>query len=156
MLVERNSVGLRIALFVRRADANRMFPGLGFPIKIPADPSGGNVGLPEPGRLPVLALAQTVLHCRDLPERRPGPAAKQAALCADFPTPRKLQRALQVLVRKDGSLGRGLGLVVGPDKNVGVGIPVGERGFSETSIRPTHLMLATPIQPGTRSRTGNP
>ena len=63
LLVEGNSVGLRVALFVRRADADRMFPGLGLPIKIPADPSGGDVGLPEPGRLPVLALAQTVLHC---------------------------------------------------------------------------------------------
>ena len=30
------------------------------------------------------------------------------------------------------------------------------RGCSETSIRPTHLIFATPIHPGTRTRTGKP
>ena len=29
-------------------------------------------------------------------------------------------------------------------------------GVVETSMRPTHLMLAIPIQPGTTSRTGKP
>ena len=45
---------------------------------------------------------------------------------------------------------------VGPVRTYCVVFQSERSGVAETSICPTHLMFATPTQPGTTSRTGKP
>src|ERR1043166_2763297 len=93
LLVEGNAFRLCVALLIGRADADCMFSGLRLPVKVPANPSGRDVRLPEPRPLPV-SLVQTVLYFRDLTGGRPAPTANQPALRADFSIPGEFQRAL--------------------------------------------------------------